>query len=170
VQQIQRVSSPTLGRRCMQRPRLLATAIDPEGRVSSQNVNVGVELEERHVSANGNCRDEAIDQLPWCLTVATANAVQRSGPFVVDRRRGQEGGARQQSAEFTQVPFISIRQGSPSRPVRRLRSLRQGARPPGCTPGFRCRAETRPMLTSRSESRSPTGPQFLEISLPARSS
>ena len=102
-----RQPSSDTGQPSLQWSLAVVTGIDPERRMASQHVEVSVELQDLHVSPNSNCRDETINQLPWCLTVAATDSVKRGSLLVIDRHRGQHRRASQQSAEFTEMSLVS---------------------------------------------------------------
>jgi hypothetical protein len=70
--------------------------VDSQRRVSSQEVEVGVGMEQRDVGANRDRADEAVDQLSDCLAAVATRPVQRRRVFVVDRLDCEGGSSAQQ--------------------------------------------------------------------------
>jgi len=67
--------------------------------MTSQDIKVGISVEYRHVGADGNGADKAIDQLANGLPSLAAGAVESCGIVVVGRFRWQHRGKRKQTPE-----------------------------------------------------------------------
>lgn len=81
--------------------------MDLEGRVLSEDVEVGVGVQHRHLLANRNRADQAVDQRSDRLASTSADAVQGCSCLVVGWTRWQHGGASEKPAELSKVSVIS---------------------------------------------------------------
>lgn len=74
--------------------------------MAGKHIEVGVVMEDGHISTNGDGGDETIDQLANRLPLPTTDAIKSRRIVVVCRFRGKQGCLRKQSAKIVQMPLI----------------------------------------------------------------
>lgn len=79
----------------------------PELGVTGHHVEIIVSMQDRHVGADGDGGDEAIDELPDRLSLAAAMTMDASRLVIVRRCGGKDGGSRQKPSESMQMLFVA---------------------------------------------------------------
>ena len=141
---------------------------DFQVRMTGEHTEVGVVVQNGHIGANGDRADDTIDQLANGLPFPPAEAVKSGCVVIIRRSRGKDGHTGEQSGGGSKDAVRHAhRRALPSERHRRPQSRCRAAHRHDCRPRTRCREETRPMRTYRSESRRSAGPHLVEVAVPA---
>lgn len=75
--------------------------------MSRKNLEVRVGVENWNIRSDGDCRDQAVDQLSRCLTASPADPIERRRLLIVDRLGCQERASSKQSPEVCEMSIVT---------------------------------------------------------------